>query len=82
MNTDKPACAWQCDECLTVHDDEDEAYECCRPQVIEGHLCPICDGFHQLKQDAIDCCDFNPDDFPPRPHAFELEAAGQERLFP
>lgn len=30
--------SWQCGECLTEHNDEDEAEECCKPEETEDEL--------------------------------------------
>jgi hypothetical protein len=73
--------AWQCDRCGDVHDNEDDARECCAPEIIEGYLCPLCRDFHECEEAAFDCCGWDPD-MPIPPTAIELEAAGQMRLIP
>lgn len=73
---------WRCDECGEIHDYEDEAYECCPPQVSRVFVCPVCDDHHMKEVDAIECCDYDPDSPPPQPTADELERAGQMRLVP
>lgn len=73
--------AFRCDECGTVHGDEQDAYECCAPRVTEGYCCPLCDAFHHHEEEAIACCGFDPD-APPPPSAEALERAGHMRLLP
>lgn len=73
---------YKCCECGDLHDDLDDARECCVPRVEEVFLCPICQAPHNEEEDAIDCCGFDPDGPPPPPSAAELEAAGQMRLLP
>lgn len=75
---------YQCDECGEIHDDVDDAHDCCQPKVIEGYRCPVCLDFHHKEQTALDCCGFDPDapQTPPPPTAAELESAGQLRLLP
>lgn len=80
--TKTPPEAWQCDECCSDYDNEDDARECCPTKVIEGYICPVCKKFHDDAAEAIDCCDWNPDGPPPPLSALELEAAGQLRLIP
>ena len=74
---------WRCDECDEVHDCEDDAVECCRPRVVQGYGCPTCGGFYLSTDEAFDChLEANQDpDAPTRTNPYELEAAGQERLF-
>lgn len=74
--------AWRCNECGTVHNDEEEAYDCCRPTISEGYLCPICKKFHLSDEEAIECHGWDPLGPPPPPTPDELEAAGQMRLLP
>lgn len=74
--------AWKCHECGEIHENEDDAYDCCRPEVSEGYLCPECGEFHRREQNALDCCEHDQDAPPPPPTAAELEAAGQQRLIP
>lgn len=73
---------WRCDECGELHGDEEDAAECCRPNITAGYGCPVCGAFCLSENEAIDCCDFDPDGPPPPPIAAELEAAGQMRLIP
>lgn len=80
MSLDDKYLRWQCDGCGDIHDDEDDARDCCRPRVIEGWSCPVCDKFHEDEEDAIACCDYD-EDKPREPSPLELEAMGQERLF-
>lgn len=80
MSTLEPK--WRCDECGEIHDTEDDAHECCSPEVTEGYLCPVCRTFHLEEDGALECCGYDPDGPLPPPSAEELEAAGQMRLFP
>lgn len=72
---------WRCNECQEVHNDEEEALECCRPSVSEVYFCPVCDKDCLTEQDAIECCDFDPEGPPPMASMAEREAAGQLRFF-
>lgn len=78
----KPSAAWRCDECDFVHENEDEARECCYPNITEGYTCAVCDEFHFCEESAITCCDHIDIDGPRLPTPRELEAAGQMRLLP
>lgn len=71
--------AWRCGDCETVHDNEDDARECCAPRIEEGYLCPVCRGFLLREEDALACHNWDPEK-PIPPTAAELEAAGQLRL--
>ena len=74
---------WKCCECGELHEHEDDALDCCPPEVREVYVCPICTKDHNQQIMAFDCCDFDPDvDVLPPPSAAELEAAGQMRLLP
>ena len=72
---------FRCDECKEIHDEEDEARECCQPIVDEVYECPLCKEIHDNEQRAIECCGYDPDGPPPPPSAAELERMGQQRLF-
>lgn len=48
---------WKCGDCGHVHDDEEDARECCAPAIHEVYLCPICNEAHDDEIDAIKCCD-------------------------
>ena len=64
--------AWRCDECGEVHDNEDDAQDCCRPDVSEGYTCSECHAFHLAAASARDCCPVDSDDDPlKRPATFE-----------
>ena len=76
-----PIAAWRCDECDTVHEDEDAARECCQPRTSSGYTCEDCGTFHLMKETAIACCQDEPEE-PHTPTGEELEAAGQLRLLP
>ena len=47
---------WECGECHEIHDFEDEAIDCCRPDVFEVYCCPICNEAHEDEEDALHCC--------------------------
>lgn len=72
---------YKCPDCGELHDDYDDAVECCEPFISAVYLCPVCQEQHRMEDDAIECCGFDPDGPPPPPTAEELEAAGQKRLF-
>ena len=78
----KPTEAWRCNECGTVHEDEDDARDCCQPSITEGYICAVCAVFHMDEDVAIDCCADIDLDGPRLPTPRELEAAGQLRLLP
>lgn len=58
---------WRCTECYELHDDEDDAAECC-PEKVEpagcGDLlletgqvrCPLCGTPNEDYEEAVDCC--------------------------
>ncbi|MBS1143389.1 MAG: hypothetical protein H6R14_795 [Proteobacteria bacterium] len=72
---------YQCCECGDIHDDEDDARECCAPRIKEVFVCPQCKEVFDDEDEAIECCDL-PEGFEIRPSLIELEAAGQMRLLP
>jgi hypothetical protein len=45
-----------CDRCDEAYVEEDEAAECCRPEVLEQYECPVCKGLHRLETEADECC--------------------------
>lgn len=49
-------CVYKCGSCSEVHDDEEEARECCMPEIIELYECPICKDRHHEEEDAVACC--------------------------
>lgn len=71
---------YQCDGCGGIHEYEDDAESCCRPDVIKGYQCPECAEFHTTETDALNCC--READTTPIITPAELEAAGQQRLLP
>lgn len=76
---------YQCPECDELHEDHDDAVECCwRKYVHAVYLCPICKRVNHSKEGAIDCHGWEPPDpdAPYMPTPAELEAAGQLRLLP
>lgn len=78
----KPIEVWRCEECGTVHDDEDEANECCRPEITEGYQCGECGTFYVDEVDANNCCAQDGDGVGLCTNPLELEMAGQMRLLP
>ncbi|MDD5176781.1 MAG: hypothetical protein PHQ05_10205 [Sterolibacterium sp.] len=74
---------WRCEQCLEIHDNEDDARECCRPDVTAGYGCLECGLFFLNEIGAEKCCSDSDADpaAPPILNRFELEAAGQQRLF-
>ena len=48
---------WQCSECDEIHDDEDDAQDCCRPTVHELWGCPECAKVHDTEKLALSCCE-------------------------
>ena len=47
---------WRCGECCEIHEDEDDARECCRPSVTELYGCLDCAGVHESEREAEQCC--------------------------
>ncbi|WP_416363197.1 hypothetical protein [Pseudomonas sp. NFX183] len=47
---------YRCGECREIHDDEDEARECCMPAVYTLYVCPVCAENHDQAEDAMSCC--------------------------
>jgi hypothetical protein len=77
----KLAPKWRCGKYRLVHDDEEDARDCCIPDT-EGHACPHCGAFVQHEEEALVCCGYDRDGLPPPPMQAQLEAAGQRRLIP
>ncbi len=73
---------WECGKCYEVHDNYDDAVECCQPRVREVYLCPVCAEVHRDEVWAIECCNSNelPEDYVIPPTRQELDDAGQMRL--
>lgn len=47
---------WECGACNELHDWEDDATQCCQPEVSECWVCPACDQAHSDKKAAEHCC--------------------------
>ena len=66
----RPIECWRCPECLDVHDDEDDAAECCKPTPAEADAssrkCPVCGTAHDSHEAAADCCLWKDFDAPTR----------------
>jgi hypothetical protein len=72
---------YSCGECLEKHDDEDDARECCAPEIITVFSCGQCgECYHHDELAADDCCADVDEDTPPYINQRELEAAGQLRF--
>jgi len=76
-----PEKKWRCNECGTVHEDEDDASDCCQPSITKGYICPTCETFYIEEDEAIACCQVTAEEVI-HVTAQELEAAGQVRLLP
>ena len=75
---------WQCGECGDIHDDEDDASECCKPVIREVYVCPICNEKHGDREEAMECiakCETEDNTKTYMASKAELERQGQERLF-
>jgi len=64
---------WQCGECHELHDTEDDAEDCCRPNITQVYLCPKCGDACQYKDEAIECCEEDGEKDPDEEHADALE---------
>lgn len=47
---------WQCTECDEIHDYEDSAINCCKPEILTLFKCTACDTVHDLPSSAKKCC--------------------------
>lgn len=75
---------WECGECGGLHDDEDDARECCQPRIAEVWQCPICEEPYRAESAAIQCiadCEEAGGERVYMASKAELESQGQERLF-
>ncbi|WP_145930670.1 hypothetical protein [Acidihalobacter prosperus] len=71
---------FQCGDCGALYEVEDEARECCAPEIHECWLCPVCSKDHYDMDDAIGCCSFDPEkELVATPLELELHA-GQMRF--
>lgn len=64
---------YRCCECRELHDDEDNAVECCAPDASDGlhheegaSHCPVCYDRHNSPREAADCCLWKDLDAPTR----------------
>lgn len=80
---------WRCDECGETHEYEEEAYDCCPPEVDLIYECGECGKTFDEKKDADLCCsdEVLENGEPISPDAYQqmiqqLEKAGQKRLIP
>tara|TARA_B110001454_G_scaffold54930_2_gene53701 strand:- start:3622 stop:4008 length:387 start_codon:yes stop_codon:yes gene_type:complete len=47
---------WKCGRCDEIHEWEDEARDCCAPDITELYGCVECDEVHDDEIEAINCC--------------------------
>ena len=83
MSEIKPIETYICCQCDTKHDDIDDAYDCCKPDVITVYACPTCGEAYDDNQVAIECCEDERSQDPfaeLRVPAMQLEKYGQQRL--
>lgn len=65
---------YRCTECDELHDDEDDAFDCCAPDGgVDGlhdqeapDTCPVCGQDFMSARDAVDCCLWKDIDAPTR----------------
>jgi len=78
----EPIEKYRCCECGDTHEFEDDAYQCCPPQVTEIFQCGTCGHEYDHYDEADVCCQGGSDETGrPRINPLELEARGQQRLF-
>lgn len=71
---------YRCDECGDIHEDEDNARECCAPTISEVYQCSVCHAKFDDEDEADKHCLDHDEDQPDVPSHAELEAHGQQRL--
>jgi hypothetical protein len=49
---------YKCCGCGELHDMEDDAVDCCKPEIIDGYKCDECGSFYRShdKGEALKCC--------------------------
>lgn len=47
---------YECCSCGELHDHEDEALDCCAPEISERWICPECGKAHDTESAAENCC--------------------------
>ena len=68
---------YRCPECDTLHDDEDDAEDCCK--ITEGQArCPVCDEKYESHRSAADCCLWKDLDAPTRWAIADAVEAGSD----
>ena len=72
---------YQCSACDKIHDDEDDAAECCLPEVFAVYICPKCGEAHDDEDEARECCASEAEGTDGIIDYHALELAGQQRLF-
>jgi hypothetical protein len=53
---------WKCCGCDEIHEWEDEARDCCAPEINELYGCVVCDDVHDHEIEAINCCSIGSED--------------------
>jgi hypothetical protein len=49
---------YKCNNCGTLHEDEDDAYECCSDiEEVDGFKCGECGELYEDKEEAKECCE-------------------------
>lgn len=48
---------WECGNCSTTYENEQDARICCIPSVKVVYVCEDCDESHDKEEDAERCCD-------------------------
>lgn len=51
-----PKLRYACGRCDEIHDVEEDAEACCRPEVNEVWECGVCNKVHDTQLDAEECC--------------------------
>ena len=55
---------FSCEVCNTLHEDTDSVRECCDyNDFFVQYRCECCKSCYDLKRDAVNCCDGEPDDY-------------------
>lgn len=65
-----------CSNCGEAYEDQEEAFNCCPPQIVDRYVCPECNTDWLTHEEAKECheaCEM-------KNHMAKLEAAGQMRL--
>lgn len=79
MTKPKAKVLWKCSSCDEIHDDEDDARECCAPDVWEMYGCPECGKVCDEEEQALGCC--SPDELTSCPNCSRDYGRGQINHF-